>query len=46
MRGLVLAVPDEDSDSPLDFVLYEDGEKRRAIVMDEDDESGVVRVLG
>jgi len=45
-QGLVLAVPDEESANPFYFLLYENGEKRSVVVMDEDDETDNVRVVG
>ncbi|MEO1370555.1 MAG: hypothetical protein AAFX50_25515 [Acidobacteriota bacterium] len=45
--GLVIAHPDESSDDPYHFVLYEHGQKRAIeIVDDEDDEDmGQLRIL-
>jgi hypothetical protein len=45
-QGLVLAVPDEESANPSEFILYENGEKRSVVVMDEDDETDNVRIVG
>ncbi len=43
-KGLVVALPDEDSDSPFDYLIYEDGEKQ-AVQVVEDEQTDRLRVL-
>lgn len=45
--GLIIALPDESSDDPFHFVLYEQGQKREIEVVDdkEDEEMGQLRIL-
>ena len=44
-RGLLIAVPDETSEFPWDFLLYEAGVRREVQVLEDDAETGEFRIL-